>query len=122
MRQLDKHSLLSVILVTGSWSYLSQTGEQDVDSQSSDSCYLHQIVLNVGQSQQHGDTHQLRLVLKNSITYTTMRLGTGWAKQTGDRQRGTHGQLGEGLRQDGGERVAGARLQRGMLFILQRSV
>lgn len=44
--------------------YLSQTGEEYVDSQSPDSCGLYHIVFTVGQPQQHSDTHQLGLVLK----------------------------------------------------------
>ena len=47
-----------------SCSHLSQTGEQYVDSQSPDGCSLHQIVFTVGQPQQHGDAHQLSLILK----------------------------------------------------------
>lgn len=34
----------------------------------------------------------------------------------------TYGKLRKRLWKDGGERVAGARLQRGVLFVLQRSI
>lgn len=63
--------VLSVLIVTGRCPYLSQTGEQYVDSQSPDGCSLHQIVFTVGQPQQHGDAHQLGLILKDNITRHT---------------------------------------------------
>ena len=48
--------------------YLSQTGEEYIDSQSPDSRGLYHIVFTVGQPQQHSDTHQLGLVLKKKMT------------------------------------------------------
>lgn len=53
------------MLLSGQSPYLSQTREQYVDPQSPDGRRLHQVVLTVGQPQQHGDAHQLGLVLKN---------------------------------------------------------
>jgi len=72
--------------------YLSQTGEQDVDSQSPDGRRLHQIVLTVGQAQQHSDAHHLGLVLKkekakhHTYGFTTLgvsRVGTIQEELTG---------------------------------------
>lgn len=66
-----------MLIVAGGCLYLSQTGEQYVDSQSPDSGCLYQIVLTVGQPQQHSDAHQLRLVLKNNLKchmYSSVKL------------------------------------------------
>ena len=43
--------------------YLSETGEDYVDSQGSDSCCLHQGVVAVGEPQKNCDAHHLCLVL-----------------------------------------------------------
>ena len=104
--------------------YLSQTGEQYIDSQSPDGCSLHQIVFTVGQPQQHSDAHQLGLVLKSNSTHTaSMKFSISCIETEAELSHcETHRQLCKGLGQDGGECVASTGLQHGMLFVLQRSV
>lgn len=113
VRENLKNILLAVaqMLIFSVFTHLSQTREQDVNSQSPDSCRLHQIVLNVGQAQEHSDAHQLDFILFKKATHvelydffilTSKNLVIIWGE--------THRQLGEGLWQDGGECVAGACL------------
>lgn len=53
------------MLLHGCCTHLPQTGEQDEHSQGPNGCSFHLMVLAVGQSQQHGDAHQLRLFLQS---------------------------------------------------------
>lgn len=124
-RHHQKAAAVAGCCAAAALTHLSQTGEQDEHSQSPNRCSFHLMVLTVGQSQQHGDAHHLRLLLQSDTACQktpAVGVGLGGLIQFHKTALLTHRKLCECLWRDGGERVAGAHLQFGLLLVLQSAI